>query len=47
MIDSYEQLFEATRPDFTPICELKTLPTIPPGEVLPGEREILAPKWVA
>jgi phenylalanine-4-hydroxylase len=44
VIDSYEQLFEATRPDFTPYYEkLKTLPTITPGDVLPGEREIAAP----
>ena len=42
VIDSYEQLFAATRPDFTPYyAALKTLPTIPPGDVLPNEREIL------
>jgi phenylalanine-4-hydroxylase len=41
VIDGYDQLFEATRPDFTPYyASLKTLPTIPPGAVLPGEREI-------
>ncbi|HXV24755.1 MAG TPA: phenylalanine 4-monooxygenase [Alphaproteobacteria bacterium] len=41
VIDSYEQLFAATRPDFTPYyAALKTLPTIPPGDVLPNEREI-------
>jgi phenylalanine-4-hydroxylase len=48
VIDSYEQLFEATRPDFTPYyAKLKTMPTITPGDVLPGEREIPAPKRVA
>lgn len=48
VIDSYEQLFEATRPDFTPYyAKLKTLPTITPGDVLPGEREIAAPNRVA
>ena len=41
VIDGYEQLFEATRPDFTPYyATLKTLPPIPPGAVLPGEREV-------
>ena len=41
VIDSYEQLFDATRPDFTPYyATLKTLPTIPPGAMLLGEREI-------
>jgi phenylalanine-4-hydroxylase len=41
VIDGYEQLFEATRPDFTPYyATLKTLPPIPPGTVLPGEREV-------
>jgi phenylalanine-4-hydroxylase len=41
VIDGYDQLFEATRPDFTPYsATLKTLPTIPPGAVLPGEREV-------
>ncbi len=43
VIDGYEQLFEATRPDFTPYyAALKGLPTIPPGAILPGEREIAA-----
>ena len=41
VIDGYEQLFEATRPDFTPYyASLKTRPTIPPGAVLSGEREV-------
>ena len=41
VIDGYDQLFEATRPDFTPYyATLKTLPAIPPGAVLPGEQEI-------
>lgn len=48
VIDGYEQLFEATRPDFTPYyVALKTLPTIPPGVLLPNEREIPVPKRAA
>ena len=38
VIDSYEQLFEETAPDFTPLYEkLKTLPAIDPSHVLPGD----------
>ncbi len=48
VIESYEQLFEATRPDFTPYyAELKTLPTIPPGAILPNEHDIPVPKRAA
>ncbi|MFQ6017042.1 MAG: phenylalanine 4-monooxygenase [Kiloniellaceae bacterium] len=43
VIDSFEQLFEATRPDFTPYYEaLKLLPDIKPGEVLSDDRLIPA-----
>jgi phenylalanine-4-hydroxylase len=39
VIDSFEQLFEATAPDFTPIYEaVRALPVIEAGVVLPGER---------
>jgi phenylalanine-4-hydroxylase len=39
VIDSFEQLFEDTAPDFTPIYrELRGLPTIPAGTVVPGDR---------
>jgi phenylalanine-4-hydroxylase len=39
VIDSFEQLFEATAPDFAPIYrEVRGLPVIEAGEVLPGER---------
>ncbi|MBB5015521.1 phenylalanine 4-monooxygenase [Rehaibacterium terrae] len=39
VIDSFEQLFEATRPDFTPIYQrLAALPSIPAGDVLDGDR---------
>ncbi|HEX7112335.1 MAG TPA: phenylalanine 4-monooxygenase, partial [Mizugakiibacter sp.] len=35
VIDGFEQLFEATRPDFAPIyAKLKALPAYPAGEVL-------------
>lgn len=41
VIDSYEQLFEATRPDFTPYyAELAGQEDIPAGTVLPGDRVI-------
>ena len=41
VIDGYEQLFEATRPDFTPYyADLKTMTDIAPGEVLPSDRLI-------
>jgi phenylalanine-4-hydroxylase len=39
VIDGFEQLFEATRPDFTPYYEkLRGLPQIPSGAVLPTDR---------
>ncbi len=39
VIDSFEQLFEATSPDFTPIYRrLQELPSHPAGIVLPGEK---------
>jgi len=39
VIDSFDQLFEATRPDFTPYYQqLKTLTDIPPGAVMPHDR---------
>ncbi len=39
VIDSFEQLFEATRPDFTPLYrELRQMPEIPPGAILPTDR---------
>jgi phenylalanine-4-hydroxylase len=38
VIDSYEQLMEATRPDFTPIySKLAALPSFPAGAVQPGD----------
>ncbi len=41
VIDSYEQLFEATWPDFTLYyAELETMTDLAPGEVLPGDRVI-------
>lgn len=41
VIDSFEQLFEATRPDFRPIYErLATLDAFPAGEIQPGDRVI-------
>ncbi|MGF1609103.1 MAG: phenylalanine 4-monooxygenase [Kiloniellales bacterium] len=39
VIDGFEQLFEATRPDFTPYYEaLARQPDIAPGELVPGDR---------
>ena len=39
VIDKFEQLFDATSPDFTPIYErLKTLPPIGANVLLPGEK---------
>ncbi|HJV62718.1 MAG TPA: phenylalanine 4-monooxygenase [Albitalea sp.] len=39
VIDSFQQLFDATAPDFTPIYSaVRALPTIDAGTVLPGER---------
>ncbi|HET7223456.1 MAG TPA: phenylalanine 4-monooxygenase [Rhodanobacteraceae bacterium] len=41
VIDSFEQLMDATRPDFTPIYErLKELPALPAAEVQAGDRVI-------
>jgi phenylalanine-4-hydroxylase len=41
VIDSFEQLFEATAPDFTPIyAQIETLPPLP-QQPLPGERLFL------
>jgi phenylalanine-4-hydroxylase len=38
VIDSYEQLMDATRPDFTPIyAKLAALPSFPAGSVQPGD----------
>lgn len=38
VIDSFQQLFDATAPDFTPIYQaVRALPTIDAGAVLPGE----------
>jgi phenylalanine-4-hydroxylase len=43
VIDSFDQLFDATRPDFTPIYEaVKAQPEIAPDALLPGERLIPA-----
>ena len=43
VIDGFEQLFEMTAPDFTPLYEaLKTLPEIAAGTLLPGEK-LVAP----
>ena len=39
VIRGFEELFEATRPDFTPYYrELERLPDVEPGEVLPTDR---------
>lgn len=41
VIDSFEQLFEATRPDFTPIYRrLAQLPTCAAGEIVAGDEVI-------
>ncbi|MGO4327735.1 phenylalanine 4-monooxygenase [Cupriavidus sp. 2TAF22] len=38
VIDSFEQLFDATRPDFAPLYEsLRALPTLGAGDVVPGD----------
>jgi len=43
VIDSFEQLFEATRPDFTAHYRLLAhMADIRPGEILPGDRMIAA-----
>jgi phenylalanine-4-hydroxylase len=46
VIDSFQQLFEATAPDFTPVYErvrqlIAHSGEVPVGVVLPGEREVL------
>jgi phenylalanine-4-hydroxylase len=39
VISSFDELFEATRPDFRPYYQLLgTQPTIPAGDVLAGDR---------
>jgi phenylalanine-4-hydroxylase len=39
VIDSYEQLFRETAPDFTPLYEqLQRMADIPAGEILPTDR---------
>ena len=39
VIESFEQLFDATAPDFAPTYrEVRSLPTLEAGSVLPGER---------
>jgi phenylalanine-4-hydroxylase len=41
VIDGFRQLFDATRPDFTPYYEaLAALPDIAPGEVLPTDNVV-------
>jgi phenylalanine-4-hydroxylase len=39
VIESFDRLFEATRPDFAPLYrELAPLPDLPANAVLPGDR---------
>ncbi len=41
VIRNFEQLFDATRPDFTPYYDdLKTQADIPPGALAPGDRPV-------
>ncbi|MDF1735444.1 MAG: phenylalanine 4-monooxygenase [Minwuia sp.] len=41
VIDSYDQLFDATRPDFTPYYErLKPLSSLQPDQVLPSDERV-------
>ncbi len=48
VIDGFEQLFAATRPDFTPYYRaLRDLPDIAPGAVLPTDRLVAAPAAAA
>jgi phenylalanine-4-hydroxylase len=51
VIDDFEQLFAATRPDFTPIYrDLAALPAVPAGSLLPGDHVLQAGSgegWVA
>jgi phenylalanine-4-hydroxylase len=43
VIDAFEQLFDATAPDFTPVyAEVRAQAEIDAGTVLPGEREFAA-----
>jgi phenylalanine-4-hydroxylase len=43
VIDAFQQLFDATAPDFTPVyAEVRAWPQIEAGTVLPGEREFSA-----
>ena len=43
VIDAFDQLFEATAPDFAPIyAQVRGMPQIDAGIVLPGEREFAA-----
>ena len=43
VIDSFQQLFDATAPDFTPLyAEVRASPAIDAGVVLPGERQFPA-----
>ncbi len=42
VIDSFQQLFDGTAPDFTPLYEkLKTMEVLPANTLLPGEVELL------
>jgi phenylalanine-4-hydroxylase len=48
VIDGFEQLFDATRPDFAPIYpEIARLPEIPADRILPGERVHAEPSRAA
>lgn len=39
VIDSFDELFEATRPDFTPYyAELRSMPQVGAGEIVPSDR---------
>jgi phenylalanine-4-hydroxylase len=41
VIDSFEQLFEKTKPDFTPIYQkVKSMPVIPDGALIPSDKII-------
>ena len=43
VIDGFDQLFEATRPDFAPLYEaLAARPDLEPGEVVAGDRMVAA-----
>ena len=48
VIDEFKQLFDATAPDFTPVyAEVRGLPEIDAGSVLPGEREFAVDRGTA